>query len=493
MSKIIKYITMFSLSVILVTSCTKDFDEYSKNPNASEEALPQALLAPALKNVLTANMNRCRSINNELMQVTVLMGDTEGRVFRYDIRKAICDYLWNSWFVQLNNFKDMYSTAETLYTVESDKSYNTYMGISLICQSWVCSLLTDTYGDMPYTEASQGRDGLYTPKFDRQEDIYMDIFAKLEQANALLADGIDLPEDQAESDPIFSGSASKWRKFGNSLYLRLLLRTSAKREDAAKEQFIKMLETEAASYPIMTSNSESAVLRWTGAAPYLSPFNSMRDSDWRQYVLAHFFLENLNNWNDPRRPLWASTSGGEYAGVESGYAVGAEVTSRSRLPYELRTEPLLGTMMNYAEVQFALAEIAAKGYITSDASTYYQRGIEAAITYWGKTVPDGYMDNPRVAWDTEADLDGKMEKIHLQKYYALFYTDLQQWFECRRTGFPILPKGAGLLNNKELPSRLYYPVYLQATNGKNYFEAVERMGGDELYTRVWWQSDNVGE
>lgn len=184
-------------------------------------------------------MSRTRSLTNELMQVTVLMGDIEGRIFRYDIRKSVADYLWNNWYVQLTNFKDMYETAQTLYTVESDKTYNTYMGISLICQCWVFSMLTDTYGDIPYTEACQGKKGILTPVFDRQEDIYTDIFAKLEQANELLANGSDLPEDQVICDPLFQGNALKWRKLSNSLYLRLLLRVSGKEEETAAAKLPK--------------------------------------------------------------------------------------------------------------------------------------------------------------------------------------------------------------------------------------------------------------
>ena len=301
-----KYIV--SLLLFVSVSCTSNFEDVSKNPNASDEALPQALLAPALTSVVKANMSRARSLTNELMQVTVLMGDTEGRIFRYDIRKSVADYLWNNWYVQLTNFKDMYETAQTLYTVESDKTYNTYMGISLICQCWIFSMLTDTYGDIPYTEACQGKEGILTPVFNRQEDIYTDIFAKLEQANELLANGSDLPEDQVICDPLFQGNSLKWRKLGNSLYLRLLLRISGKDEETVSTKIAEILEERPTDYPVMMNNDDSAILRWTGEQPYVSPFYTLRDSDWRMYVLAEFFLDNLNRWNDPRRPKWADTS-----------------------------------------------------------------------------------------------------------------------------------------------------------------------------------------
>ena len=480
-------VILFALITLIAGSCTRNFEELSRNPNASETALPQALLAPALSSVVKSNMSRCRRINNELMQVTVNYGDTEGKIFRYDIRKSEADYLWNEWYVEITNFKDMYAFAQTLYSVANEKVYNTYMGISLICESWVFSMLTDTYGDIPYTEACQGRDGILTPAFDRQEFVYTEIFKKLEQANTLLSDGVDLPEDQVVCDPVFGGNALKWRKFANSLYIRLLMRVSAKNESFVASKLAEMIDTSPDNYPIMASNDDSAVLRWTGETPYISPFYSMRDEDWRVYPVCEFFADNLNLWNDPRRSKWMVDYEGAYAGIPSGYPVGESVVRKSTFLLALKTDPRLGNMMNYAELEFLLAEAIVKNYISGDAATHYENGVEAAFDFWDLTVSASYLDNPAIKWDDAEGLDDKMAKIHLQKYYALFYTDLQQWFECRRTGYPILPKGEGLLNNKELPSRLNYPVYLQTTNRDNYYAAVAVQGSDEISTKVWWQ------
>ena len=215
------YIILTTLiSTLCITSCTKDFKELSVNPNAVDHALPQALLAPAITDIVAANMNRSQRIQNELMQVTVNMGDGEGKIFRYDIRKSEADYLYNNWYIDLTNINDVYKGG-----VET--ANNSYQGIALICRAWVFSLLTDTYGDVPYFEANRGKEGLFTPKFDRQKDIYTDIFKQLEAANDLLKTGANIP---AASDPIYGGVVANWRKFGNSLYLRLLLRLSAKAE-----------------------------------------------------------------------------------------------------------------------------------------------------------------------------------------------------------------------------------------------------------------------
>jgi hypothetical protein len=157
--------------------------------------------------------------------------------------------------------------------------------------------------------------------------------------------------------------------------------------------------------------------------------------------------------------------------------------------------------MNFAEVQFILAEAAAKGWIsTGTAGTYYENGALASITYWlpdwttkinpGTNLPGNintYLIAGDIQWLESSTLEEKMERIHLQKYYALFLVDMQQWFEYRRTGHPNLPKGPGLVNGRVMPARLNYPVYIQSTNPNNYRTAIARQGPDVISTQVWWQ------
>jgi hypothetical protein len=507
MKKIV-YLTIgvaFLFSMVL-SSCTKDFDKTNTNPNNTTNALPQQLLAPALVNTMTYNMIRNRNFNNELMQVTVNMSDAEGQVFRYDYRANWSDYLYNGWYSELTNFKDIYKIAS------QELNYNrSYKGISLICQSWIYSLLTDTYGDVPYFQSNLARDsGIYEPAFTPQKDIYLDIFKKLEEADTLLKTGTGIV---GSSDPVYGGNVAKWRKFGNSLYLRLLLRVSGKAEvsqDVIAK--IKQIVDNPADYPIMTSNDESAILRWTGVAPYSSPLLGVREQDFRAPGVARFFIDNLVVWGDPRIDISYGTGSptvtnrwgiapyqGAFEGVPSGYAPGENPvkkayfysnTNNNGTGPSLMTEPLTGMIMNYAELKFILAEAAAKGWISGAAGTYYNDGALNSITLWLPTwtVPiNTYLTNADMQWDDSETLDQKMEKIHLQKYYALFLTDLQQWFEYRRTGHPVLPKGAGLRNGGVMPARMTYPVYVQSTNPTNYKGAVAAQGADLISTQVWWQ------
>jgi hypothetical protein len=507
MQKILYKISSIAVicGLILTTSCTKDFEEINTDPNNTINALPQQLLAPALVSTLTYNQIRNRTFNNELMQVTVDMSDAEGKVFRYDYRANWADYLYNGWYSELTNFKDIYKISS------EELNYNeSYMGISLICQSWIYSLLTDTYGDVPYFQSNMARDsGIYEPAFTPQKEIYLDIFKKLEQADTLLRLNRSI---LASSDPIYNGNISRWRKFGNSLYLRLLLRVSGKAEVAqfVKDKIKEIAETPV--YPIMTNNDESAILKWSGVAPYTSPMLGVREQDFRAPGLASFFIDNLVVWNDPRIDLTYGTgtptvtnrwgiapSQGSIAGVKSGYAPGENppkksyfysITHNGGTGPTLMNDPMTGQIMNYAELQFILAEAAAKGFINGSAEQFYKKGVESSIKLWLPNWPvavETYLAQADMAWDDNETLDEKMEKIHLQKYYALFLVDYQQWFEYRRTGHPVLPQGTGLRNNGVMPARVTYPVYVQSTNPTNYKAAVAAQGPDLISTQVWWQ------
>jgi hypothetical protein len=492
MYKLTSAIALFAL--VLLPSCKKNFESINTNPNTSPDAYPQQLLAPALVNTLTANMLRSRTFSNELMQVTVSETDGEGAVFRYDIKNTWADYTYNNWYTQLTNFKDIYTLAGQPATLSPG-----YQGISLICQSWIYSMLTDTYGDVPYFQSNQGKTGIFEPTFDKQKDIYLDIFKQLELANTLLTTAANVV---ATSDPVYNGSVSQWRKFGNSLYLRLLLRLSGKAEVSASviAKIKDIVDNNAANYPIMTSNTDAAVLRWTGVSYLTSPFIAgVREQDFRSPSIASFFINNLTKWADPRlfQLSWSiATSNGGYVGVPSGYAPGTAPTARSYFQSTasattLMNNPLMGNIMNYGELQFILAESAVKGYISNTpAQTYYDKGVISGITFWLPTYATPvatYEAGADITWDDTLPLDTKMEMIHVQKYYTMFWTDFQQWFEYRRTGHPVLPKGPGLVNGGIMPARLMYPLYVQSANPTNYKNAVTSQGTDVISTQVWWQ------
>ncbi|SER73254.1 SusD/RagB family nutrient-binding outer membrane lipoprotein [Pedobacter rhizosphaerae] len=507
-------LTVFTLTML---SCTKDFTEVNTDPIGKRNAEAHQLLAPALVNVLNTNMVRNWNFNNQLMQVTVEINDSEGRVFRYDVRRNLADYTWNNWYTNLTDLKDIYTIAS-----KPESLNKSYQAISLITQSWVYSLLTDTYGDVPYSEANSGREDNLQPVFDKQKDIYADMFTKLEQANQLLKEGTAIV---ASSDPVFNGDVSKWRRFGNSLYLRLLLRVSGKAEVAATTiaKIKQMVDTNPAEYPVMENNSHTAKILWNGTnsstAVYSSPFMvNIRAVDFRNMPVCDFFLGKLVTWEHPcvvpslgtaSVPRFGIDRGPDgWVGVSSGYSPGSGIVMQTHFNSDtenkltLQTDQNTGIIMNSAEVAFIKAEAAAKGWINGPVDAYYYKGMADAINYWMPAYivkPTdarfiSYIVDAGLQWDPTLPLEAtafgsksQMEMIQLQKYYAMFLVDMQQWFEYRRTGHPILPKGPGLVNGQRMPARLNYPLITQSTNPTSYKNAIAVQGADDINTLVWWQ------
>jgi hypothetical protein len=487
MNKLKKYILLGVLGIMTLASCTKDFEEVNTNPNTLPETRPELLMESAIFAVRRANQTREHRLLNEMMQVHVTVSNSD-EIHRYIIRPSESDYMWNNWYTELTNFKDAYESAKKLSILPNQAYNTTYMGMARVMEAWVVSLITDTYGNVPYTEANRGRtDGIFMPKFDEQKAIYDSLFVRLEEANTLFSLNNTLPAALLQRDPLYGGDILKWRKFGNSLYLRLLMRASDRPESNAAQKIREIVQTNPAKYPIMTSNDESAILRFTTTTPFVSAFNTYRDFDFNgENGLTEFFIDNLNAWGDPRLTKWATTVAGVYVGIPSGYAPGNQQDRQSAYLAALKNEPLLGNILNYPELQFILAEAALKGFITTSPKTYYENGVTNAITLWGVTVPAGHLVKPGVAWVDTETAEQKLEKIITQKYYTLFFTDFQSWFEYRRTGYPNLPMGPGVQNGGKMPTRFVYPVSVQSLNKANYDAASAAMGGDNMQTRVWW-------
>lgn len=478
-----KYIIV-AVFLILGSSCTKNFSEMNTDPNTAEKVLAENLLPRAIVETVSANLSRSRTITNELMQVTVNTLVETDRIFRYDIRRNVVESPWNGWYAQLTNFKDIYKYAEENKS-DANKT-KAYMAISLICQSWIYSIITDTFGDVPYSESNRAKEEIYMPVFDRQKDIYADIFVKLEEANNLLKGAKDV---DSKYDPVFKGKVALWRKFGNSLYLRLLMRVSGKAEvsAAAIDKIKDIVDVNPLNYPLMASNDESAIMKFTGVDPYVSPFASLRSAEWRYPKACSFFVEKLDLSADPCLSRWLTQYNGLYEGIPSGYVYGETPGGKSYLQDALISEPLTGNMMNYGELQLILAEAALKGWISSKTvKDYYEAGVNARVTLWGRSLGN-YLSGNLVKWIDTETFEQKMEKIQWQKYLTLFFTDMQAWIEYRRTGYPVLPKGPGLRNDGIMPARLYYPISVQAANRKNYDSAVAIQGPDDLKTKMWWE------
>jgi hypothetical protein len=132
-------------------------------------------------------------------------------------------------------------------------------------------------------------------------------------------------------------------------------------------------------------------------------------------------------------------------------------------------------------VEFIRAEAILRGYAAGSAQAAYENGVKASITYWGAAVPGDFFTRSGIAYN------GSLEQVLTQKYFGLFFNDMQQWFEYRRTGFPVIPRGSGIAAGVNMPARFKFPIIVQTVNAANYQEVVKNMGGDDSSVKVWWQ------
>lgn len=467
---------------IMNYGCTKNFDEKSKNPNAIKDASAATLLSQTLYDALVTRIQTAKNVGNELMGYTVQKSE-RAYTQRFDIRNTLGNNLWNKHYVALTNIEDMYKRA----IVEDNVNYQ---AVALTLKAWVVSELTDTFRDIPYFEATQGDNLNFLPKYDTQEEIYKDLLNNLDKA-ALLFNNSKAMNLQGD---ILYGSqtttvlqVAAWRKFCNSLRLRLYLRVSNVPEFDSPAK-INEIVSNASLYPVFANASEQAYIPLTNQEPLYNPYyNSTNVQFGSHFAPSYTILQMMQEISDPRLPYYYEKSLTEYTGVKSGFPAGVagEIfqNGTSYLKYNLHDSPRLGVIMSYDELQFILAEATLKGWINTGTSAkdYYLQGIRSNMEFWGLTPSSTYLNMPGVVFDDT------IETIIKQKYLASFFRGLEAWFDYRRTGYPNLIIDPRADNNAKVPSRLIYPATTQIYNPTNYKIAVERMGGDHINVKSFWE------
>jgi len=469
-----KRITLLTLTLIVLLSaaCKRNFDTINKNPNLIDQISPGTLLNEIIYNMASTNLRNNYNITCQLMQVQLNYPQYYGGVHRYEILENTGLSQWDASYKWAKNVSEMLQAAEK-------ENASNYIGIALTLRAWIYANLTDVFGDVPFSQASRAEDGILQPVYDSQQDIYTQLLADLERANSLYDHATGMAYG---TDILFENDTHLWQKFTNSLRLRLLLRISDV-DPSAYAKMVSIIENPAAS-PIVENVQESVILQVTGITPNISPWSRALDFS-TQHSVAAFFIDILNELDDPRRPFFVTQARAEgadigYKGIPSGYDDASFSYSPSYMNNQQVVVPMQIPILTYAEVSFIKAELAQRGYLTG-AEDFYKAGIRAAINIvTGENIDDAYFLRPLATYD------GSLERIMLHKYLALYFTDFQQWSEYRRTGYPVLPKTNSMLNDGVMPSRLLYPGIQQIYNPENYKSAIDRMGGDDINFKLWW-------
>lgn len=508
-----KYFAAFALTLVLgMSSCDKDFEEVNVNPNSPETVSSALLLPTVIRSTTNEIAGRAWGYGNVVMQqVAKIQFTNEDR------------YNWGPQGNPYSNFYDALRDINNVIELSSAADQQNYVGIAKVLRANLYSFMTDAYGDLPYTEAIQAKSNVNYPVFDTQETIYAGILKELEEANSLLGS----TAERVDGDILFNGNILKWKKFANSLRLRILLRLSDRQNPAAAMQAILSNPSQS---PIFESNEDQAALQYLGDVPNQHPLYTTRSGSFDEYRLSKKMEGVLKELNDNRlfayaQPTTASGAGvvgtvNDYFGVPNGLGDeealqyspsgdpakgGSNFISRVGLLWACsactsRANPTgyQAILMSYAELQFVLAEARERGFITTGvAGDYYKKGIQASFDYYrGRytvinlpqiaerlVLNDSYFTQSGVAY--EGTTDQKLSKIGTQKWLALYFTGMEGWYDWRRTGYPeIVPGPAAFINT--VPVRYMYPGSAQALNEDNYKAAVARQGEDAITTRVWW-------
>ncbi len=517
MNKSIKHLGLAALATLTVagmSSCTHDFEPTNTNPNTMVvgDIDPYSLFEPLFyKTAKSMWENYTYKWNDELAQYTAFSGGTTREEHRYKIGDADWSSVWNAYSGYANDAQHMLEQAIKFKDPAARAVATTYKVLLM-------SNLTDMYGDIPYREAFKARsEGITKPKLDSQEEVYKLMLADLDSANSLYAKN---PEFKKPSmDCMYGGDMAKWRKFNNSLMLRLLCRVSGRAEMNAGELVQKIIDNPS-KYPIFTSNDDNATIKYSGVAPYRSTFSTTKESDFttNSYHISEQMVKltveynevGLQSYYDPRLDIWAVSGSEGWKGAIAGCLPEDRNKSNSgaaRLNFPVLARPDCQVFyMDYAEVNFILAEMALKNEIAGGetaARSFYESGVRASLEKWAPlgqysdrpcTITaediDKYMSSKLANWDLN---DDHAKLIGEQKWLALFWTGMEAYHEVRRTGYPELKIGNGTeYNDYEFPQRFGYPNTTVANNRANVDEALKRMGGENnMRTPIWWSKQAI--
>lgn len=536
-------VAIFGLTLLISCHGLEDLNE---NPNqiGSDNVDPNLLLptiiSGAAKNVVNLGFGDMAGV----MQHTQKDGWSGGH---NNYEWSNDSHSWNGFYNILTNNKALIEKAEA-----DDLEF--HLGVGLVMKSYLFGMITDLWGDAPYSNALRGDEGaeFFDAPFDDQKDIYLGILADLERANTLLSKsqgayfGI-----QPVQDILFNGDVAKWRKFANSLALRYYMRISAK-EPGLAEQGIKKIVSNTQQYPLVLSASDDAAMAYVGNTsndswPTTMEFSNDPAGNYYRIKMASTFVDALLALDDPRLGVWANkieiplvlapgdtdeTVGGvrhvgqdlvdthldelgfpvnfnpEYVGLPVAFAYGPAFNLKKEFNqgtynphvsqlndiYKTGSGPLLkARLISASEVNFLLAEAVLKGWVAGSAQNYYNEGIKQSFATWG--VSGDY--NTYVA---NVPFNG-LEDIMEQKWIASWTAATEAWFDYRRTGFPDLQAGP-ISKRAALPLRFYYHIDEIDNNRDNADAAIQKLeptsfiGQDTSNNSAWskmWLLQGTGQ
>jgi len=539
--KLLLYISCAAM--LTLGSCTKKFDEINTDPTQASAGQfdPNLLLSGAQTAYFIANQGYNGPILFQSMWTQTFASAAYPSYYsngdKYVASGNLTDYQGRLW-------TRAYNSASYCYEIQSLTSGNATLsnlsGIALIVELLNIQVLTDTYGDIPFSQALQAKTAVTLPVYDSQQAIYTSMLSKLDSVLPTLDATKTAPANDAWS---YKGSVAQWKKFGYSLMLRMAMRLT--KADAATAQ--KYAE-KAAAGGTFASNSDNLYQVFDNADGYSNNNSSalITTEDYSEVRWGKVLINYLQTNNDPRLSVIAevpdsgfnatlkklisadaTVAGDDTAshqlGMPSGYDQNGGATDISTSPgYPGATGSTAGTSLNpigkysrpttttyiplntpgfvltYAQTEYLLAEAAARGWsVGGTASTHYANGLAAAIQTYGTlnstaTISSAVATAYAAAHPLDvSSLTNSLQQINTE-YWATtgtLFDFVETWTNWRRSGYPALTpvNYTGNFSGGVIPRRQQYPITEAATNPANYKTAASAItGGDLFSSRVWW-------
>lgn len=406
--------------------------------------------------------------------------------------------IWTSFYP-----KAIKNLTDAIHRSAEDENRKNINAILRIYRVYMMSVITDIYGDAPYSEAGQGYlKEIYNPKYDTQEDIYNDFFTELKDA----ASALNAANDRITGDVIYNGDVAKWIKLANSLRLRYAMRISDVAPEKARKEFEDALASEGG---VLTSGSDDALIKYMdisfsfgqdsytdyrgnalsqllfGNDPANNPsylcstfFNQLYNTkDPRTFMIARFYYDGLMSQTSPdnRIDLTDEITGKGIAmnpcqpgafsydpwpqGYDSDMMKEIAKTNPSvETTMARETEPKLannflrgdnpGVVMTCAEVNLLLAEASLKKWNTGGTvEGFYSKGVRAAMDFLADNYGyDRISDNDFNAYIADNGTGHTEQQakaaINTQAWILHFTNPAECWANVRRSGYPRLKSPA---------------------------------------------------
>lgn len=411
-----------------------------------------------------------------------------------------------NWLASVKNVENLVAR------LQDDPEQVNRLAAARIWRVLVYQRLTDTYGDIPYFEAGQGfLEGEFTPRYTPQDSIYMDMRNELQEAIAQF--DANQPT-YGSADLVYGGDIDQWKRFANSLQLRLAMRLVKVDEERARQWAQEAIEG-----GVMESTADDAfVSHQDGPSGGPAGFNTNANSEVMTAFgdlpnLSDTFVDWMKDRDDPRLPVLGAVIDGddvitdpeEQKGLPNGYDADEIVDHPSwtgSLSDYTVVNPVVRDLedpiffQTYAEVAFMLAEAEERWSIApGTAESHYEAGVRAAMNMLSAYDDGGAADIDEAAIDeyladNPYDPSRAIEQINNQYWAATFLNGLEAWANWRRSGYPDLePADEPGDTDGQIIRRLDYPENEQDLNRENYREARSRQNitqGNRLVARVWW-------